>query len=841
MCSINGGIETMKALSSYSRLALWTGLLLLALLFSLAPQAWAAPPSQAGVQPDDLTLDALAGFDGLCKDQRFIPVRVTVANRGPALRGEVLISAPSYASNSTLYTYPLELASTARKELRLAIYPEMYLTSLDVRLRVDGEIVLAQKTPVRCLGADQILVGVLAGNPSALNSLAEYPAGNRDANFARLDPADIPEHARYLEALDVLLVSDLDTGTLRPAQVKALAGWLASGGQLLAMGGPGWQKTAAGLQDLLPFQPDGLGEVADLSRLAEYAGVEAAPSGAALAATGALAEDARLLLSAGGQPLAASRSLGYGRVLYLAFDLASEPLRSWPGAPPLLNALLEPAPAPPIWASGFSDPYQAASAVKTLPSLNLVGIGWLLAFLALYTLCIGPLNYIFLRLIKRRALAWVTIPALTILFTVAAFTLGGRSRGSLPVLSRLSFVQVWPDAAEARLDGMVGIFSPTRRSYALELAPGLSLYPLGDSSLQPPSGGYRLTIGEDGSLSMPSVRMDVAGVLGQAVGGMLPAPRLDQALTLTLDSASARLEGKIVNTAGVRLENLVLLTPGWSQALGDLEPGGELRLDVDLTSAVSSSASFVPAGAGASVYPTASFVPAGAYVYPTGSYTLETLVGGSNYYADSELFRRFSLVSGIAGYNADLSQAGGFSLAAWSSQAAFDASLDTPFAVDDLTLYLFALQPELASTAESLSLPPAFFRWSYPPGSPYYGSERSPYSGYLDGSEPFFFDYQLVQPVHYDAVSGLTLHLQGARLDGGDNSRVRLEVSLWDFTRSGWTALDALPLGDHAIATPQRYVGPGGAIRMRLAHPDDLVPVQLQGVDFSLQVQRSAP
>ena len=64
---------------------------------------------------------------------------------------------------------------------------------------------------------------------------------------------------------------------------------------------------------------------------------------------------------------------------------------------------------------------------------------------------------------------------------------------------------------------------------------------------------------------------------------------------------------------------------------------------------------------------------------------------------------------------------------------------------------------------------------------------------------------------------------------------------MWDFASPGWTALDPLPWGDHSIARPERFVGPGGAIRIRLANPDEQVPVQLQGVDFSLQVQRSAP
>lgn len=139
----------------------------------------AAPDAQTGVQSSGLTLDALAGFDGLCKDQSFIPLTITVENNGPAFEGEVLVSAPNFTGSPTLYTYPLQLTTTARKELHLAVYPETYINELDVRLRMDKKIVLAQKVPVRCLAPDQVLVGVLAGNPSALNALAEYPPPTR--------------------------------------------------------------------------------------------------------------------------------------------------------------------------------------------------------------------------------------------------------------------------------------------------------------------------------------------------------------------------------------------------------------------------------------------------------------------------------------------------------------------------------------------------------------------------------------------------------------------------------------------------------------------------------------
>jgi hypothetical protein len=811
---------------------------LLALL-ALAPRlpAHGAPLAQDDDPPPTelpgLTLQARAGFDGLCKDMRWIPLRIILENIGPALTGELIVSIPDSSRRPTLYTFPLELASTSRKEIRLAVYPEAYVNNLDIRLRVGGVITLAQKASVRCLPQEQIVMGVLAGNPSALNSLADYPSSGQQATLARLEPGDLPEQAQYLESLDVLLISDLDSGTLQPAQLAALRGWVLSGGQLLVTGGAGWQKSVAGLQDWLPFLPDGLSEVDDLSALADFSGVAEPPGQDALAATGSLSTTAHpaVLLSAGDQILAASRNLGFGRVLYLAFDPASEPLRSWPGAPGLLRALLEPLPSVPVWAKGFNDWYQAGSAITSLPSLRLVGVGWLLAFLFSYTLTVGPLNYFVLRRFKQRELAWLTIPLLVVIFAGGAFMVGGRSRGSLPVISRLAIIQVWPGQEQARLDGLVGVFSPTRQTYTLALPPGLSLHPLRDSNLSAPPDGFEIAASIDGAQTAPDLRLDVAGMRALSVSGTVPAPQITQDLQYQLSETSARLSGQITNHSSLHLENVVLLGPGSAQLLGNLDPGASLELGYDLQTNPLPPSVYRPVTPGPGIV---------YYSGPGSDQAMQVLVGGNDYYNDARLFRRFSLLSAAAGYNFNAAQAGGYYLAAWSSDAPFDASLDRRSASDDEAFYLIALQPELIGQDNLLSLPPALFRWSVPFNEIYYSPDQSPYGGMLS-AQPLFFYYQLIQPIPFESVQGLTLHLKGVQYDNPQNSQGEIDVALWDFERQSWAALQPLPFGDHPIARPQRFVGLGGEIRLRLANPNEAWYTELQQADFTLQVRRSAP
>ena len=95
-------------------------------------------------------------------------------------------------------------------------------------------------------------------------------------------------------------------------------------------GGPGWQRTFAGLGDLVPAGITANAAVADLSALGAYA-VADAPEGPAYVSSGSVADDADVLLAADGVALIVERLLGYGAVEYLAFDPALAPFSRWRG------------------------------------------------------------------------------------------------------------------------------------------------------------------------------------------------------------------------------------------------------------------------------------------------------------------------------------------------------------------------------------------------------------------------------------------------------------------------------------------------------------------------------
>src|SRR5205085_852445 len=64
-----------------------------------------------------------------------------------------------------------------------------------------------------------------------------------------------------------------------------------------------------------------------------------------------------------------------------------------------------------------------------LPVLDLPEPLGIAIFLLVYILLIGPVNFIVLRRMRRAELAWITIPALVLIFSVGAYLIGYQSKG----------------------------------------------------------------------------------------------------------------------------------------------------------------------------------------------------------------------------------------------------------------------------------------------------------------------------------------------------------------------------------------------------------------------------
>jgi hypothetical protein len=753
----------------------------------------ASPWRTVAAQEGGLTMAVTVGFDGYCREGGWCPVHVVLSNQGADLEGELQVFVPRVGPSDQLphqYARRVVLPALSRKAYSLIVPSGGQRSELTVRVVAGNRVLASQTYSLRALDPDDLLVGIVSSDPSALNFLGDLAPPGAEGASAHLALETLPPEPLGWTDLDVLVFNDVDTTDLDTGQRAALATWLSSGGHLIVGGGAGAAQTAAGLTDVLPAAVRGVRTVERLDGLGAYvdAPVASGPYPLAeveLTAGEALVEQSDLIL-------VARRPFGAGAVDLLAFDAGLNAFRQWEANAEFWGLIVEPETARRTRPS-IANTQNALNAVGAVPGLKPPSVLQIVAFLLAYTILIGPVNYLVLRKLDRRELAWFTIPLLVLGFTAFAYASGFQIRGRVPILHRLGVVTVPQGTNTGYATELVGLFSPRRARYDVQAQDaGVRSMTVLYSESSVPS----LHVFEEGrTWTLSELRADIGDVQSFLVEGYVETDPPEVDLEVILNSRNTVSVAGTVRNGALPLTDAVLLVGRNEHPLGDLEAG-------ELVSQIP------PSGARTLFREPWDYVPG---------------------LSQTEQYRRLQLVGGFFP-NGGLGLPTGIYLAGWSDQAPLEVALEDRVAsTSDLVLYIFELPVTTVESEGSTRIPPELIRrWI---------EERS---GFVDESSGgLMFGYEASVVLRFAAwsgaelswVEGLALGLEP--LDGTDTPPI---VHLWNWQDERWEPVSAT-WGDNAVPNPQRYVSPDYAVRVRLGSPPDGY-VQLEDVTITIEGQR---
>lgn len=562
---------------------------------------------------------AAFGDDGSFLIGAWFPVRVTLDNPagGQNMRVRVEVSLLGQGATATgnevgVYARDVELPSPARKQVTLYAYAVGFIRSMDVRV-VQGEAVVA-KTTVSLNPLDSTnsaIVGVISSDASLLNIYkgevvghpqsppysTRYgsnpsPQGNSQAaraTISHMSLDDIPALPNSLDGLAALIIDDVDTGTLTQEQRDTLAAWVGRGGTLVVASRPGGPNTLSGLADLSPVTATGTRTLTGLQGLVDFVATPITSTGSIIVPDAKLraepAAEARLLAAEGGVPLVAMRDVGEGQVVYLAVSPGMAPVKNWDGVVPLVRRILAEHVLRPAYGqqSSYAPPqgqlFNTYGSIFDLPGLDLPEPLLIGLFMLVYIVIIGPVNYIVLKRLRRSELAWLTIPAAVAVFSVGAYIIGVQSKGGELLAIRGNVMHTEPGLKQAQASQYLGLFSPVRRTYRLELnadATATETNPNGyggNSSARSAVilGGPTTTL-ENVNINTWSLRSFVAESAAQVASPLQTDLRLGDNM----------IEGTVRNSGNSSLQDVALIRGGAVQYIGSLAPGQQapVRLSI---------------------------------------------------------------------------------------------------------------------------------------------------------------------------------------------------------------------------------------------------------------------
>ncbi|MBN1564532.1 MAG: hypothetical protein JXA10_11875 [Anaerolineae bacterium] len=802
-------------------------LIILALILLLAVPGIAA--SAPLPQPTyDVTLSASVGYAGYYRWGHWSPVRVMVGNQGDDLNGYVQVRTGDLGGlEENVYRMPLDLPQGSRKQVFLYISFETFQS--EVRIEIvdqDGDIIADARDHMQSVNQGDILIAVITESTFGAVDLTNAIPGTGSAHQVNWRIEDIPPLVDALAGLDVMLFHDVDTGALDAEQTAAIRQWVLGGGHLIVAGGDAWQRTTAGLDDLLPVTLERTVRVESVAVLADYIRHTSFRDDTGMTATRSVPRSsAQVLVETEGVPLLVRDELGNGLVDFLAVDPNAEPLRSWSNTRYLWYVLMASAEQEPSWSDDLYNWSVARDATLTTFNTVLPTFYQLCGFLIMYIILIGPVNYLVLKRLNRREWAWVSIPALIVIFSVLAYQVGFNLRGSQPTVNRLSVVQVWGDGEEAKVTSFVGVQSPRRTTYDMAVERGVTLRPLPEEGI---GLNVPVTITEGTRYTAEDIPIDAGTIASFIASSVMPAPHLDSEVYWQLDdTATPHLRGRVTNTTGQILEDAVILVKGEARSIGTLNVGESRDFDIVLGPqdpaplTLGNSMRFTNNyfyGYGFGRRPGGCFSYSGIYLtIPDVMQSQQFVCGSTVGDEEQEIRRRYRLLGSVV-TDQDVSGGRGDDvyLFAWTDELIIDVELlDRPHVDEATTLYIFELPTETETRMRIVEIPPALTTWTITDQrNPDTLRDIGPTTFQINTGSQASFQFKPLPAMSMVDVTELIVQFE---------SSGPLAVALWDWDQQVWIpiALDPDSASTALRNNIERYIGAENAVNVRVTSLDE--------------------
>ena len=399
------------------------------------------------------------------------------------------------------------------------------------------------------------------------------------------------------DVLDALIINDAPLNQLNEEQARALKLWVASGGLLVVTGGSdlaGMRVT--GLDDLLPVDAQSATTSSlPLPELIQIYG----PFDTSDQSTGMMArlrQGGRALVGTDDRPIVAERSYGSGLVRFVAFNPKLNPYRGWSTAKDLWSDVLLPAaetkPKQSNWitsgrrGNNSSNRWGVQGFLYKLAQIEPPSPKYFILFLIFYVLAVGPINYMILRWRRKTDLAWLTIPAVVLLFTIVSVTAAQMTRGGDSLIADVSLVELHQPEGIMNINSGL-LIMPTSKgtqqlkfeggdTYASDVSEGNQTSSTSASGNIESERGPReftlrvpMTTWTSGIFQARSVKEGVSPFVSVAYAGGAEA---------SADAGRADSAVTIKNLGDATMMRAVYISPSGVSNLFDLEPGKEQRI-----------------------------------------------------------------------------------------------------------------------------------------------------------------------------------------------------------------------------------------------------------------------
>jgi len=397
------------------------------------------------------------GFNGFYKYEYITPISIEVKNNFKDINGKVQILFENAVSSGkklyTAYTKELDIAKGATKTINMELKLDRYIIEYKVRILDKNDKVIWENKPITfptAKASNSVGIGILSDEYESLWYLPLMVFSNQDQNSERRTTAicdlggQLPTDIRFLEMLNVIIINNYNTEKLTLEEINTLTKWVNNGGVLLIGTGPNYNKTLKGLGDLNYINVTGTLSIAEIKNMKDSSGNLFIPK-SPLQIINATSSTGNVVIEEENHPIIFTKSSGKGKIIISAFDLGLSPFIDWSGKDKFIQNIL----AGDISRtysgniiSSNNTPYRFYSMIQYIPTNKAPSFKVIIAILMVFTVIVGPINYLVLRKLDKREMAWITIPALSAIFSLIMLIWGSGTSFKSPLMNNVSIIRI---------------------------------------------------------------------------------------------------------------------------------------------------------------------------------------------------------------------------------------------------------------------------------------------------------------------------------------------------------------------------------------------------------------
>jgi len=327
-----------------------------------------------------------------------------------------------------------------------------------------------------------------------------------EAVVIQLDRDSFPDMQEIMENFDFLIISRYDTSLLDKTQLSVLEEWVETGGLLVTTTGISWQKVYRGLpESLKPFSVTRVEDAITEDILEKFTGRDAAGINLKLAkgnhglkyidysedytdpGNQNIFSDDYIIVGEHDNPIAIHYRKGTGSVIVLTFDPTVEPFASWHHKTAFMESVFKYTDTGIEdrfydYGNGFYRRYANSGGTyiqdiaTDVPYDSMPPYGLMFIILGIYVILAGPVLYLVLKRKDRRDLAWVLIPALSVVFLAGMYIFGFKTRLNSAIVNTVSLIETESGSDKAYVSSVMGAFNNRRGTITIEYDSGNGIY-----------------------------------------------------------------------------------------------------------------------------------------------------------------------------------------------------------------------------------------------------------------------------------------------------------------------------------------------------------------------------